>query len=389
MDGQTGLAETVTVYFRADLSRYWHDDGAMTTWFVNPEGGSWGSGVLGQLGPGPWGRHSTEWMFHFTFRPDDPARFDEASLLPRMRELMKVPELAPEIIAIGHWSVEGVLVDRYRFGRVFLGGDAAHRHPPTTGLGLNSAIQDAHNLAWKLHLVLQGRAGDALLDSYEAERPPAAERNVNWALMTYQNHQFTDTALGIVRGKPEISSANFAAFFAETEDGRTRRARMREVVAVQRMEWQAHDREIGLAYDTGALAPDGTPAPERDPMGVTYHPTTRPGHRLPHAWLERQGILVSTQDLVPQDRFLLLLGEGEAAWRKAAQRCGDAVTVVTVGEDGDVRDVAGAILVRPDQHVCWRAADAGEAHVLPEALAALLRRPGSGAGDLTVGAATG
>jgi len=73
--------------------------------------------------------------------------------------------------------VQGVLADRYRFGRVLLAGDAAHRHTPTTGLGLNSAIQDAHNIAWKLALVLQGKASDALLDSYESERRPAAQRN--------------------------------------------------------------------------------------------------------------------------------------------------------------------------------------------------------------------
>lgn len=369
MSGVTDLADTVTVYFRADLSEYWHDDTSMTTWFANPEGGSWSSGVLGQLGPGPWGRKSAEWMFHFTFRPDDPARFDEASLLPRMRDLMRLPDFRPEILAIGHWTVEGVLVDQYRFGRVFLAGDAAHRHPPTTGLGLNSAIQDAHNLAWKLHTVLSGDASDVLLDSYEAERRPVAARNVDWALLTYQNHQFTDAALGLVRGNAAVSKANFADFFSDSEGGRTRRARMRQVLGVQRMEWQAHDIEIGFAYAEGAIVPDGSAPPERDPMGCTYHPTTRPGHRLPHAWLERAEQRVSTLDLVPRGGFLLLLGPDGRRWREAAEAaCARSMrmSIVTVGPGEAVQDSmgewarlrqvsdAGAILVRPDGHVGWR-----------------------------------
>lgn len=398
MSGQTGLAHMVTVYFRADLSAYWDDDYAMTTWFVNPEGGSWASGVLGQLGPRRFGRHSEEWMFHFSFRPDDPSRFEEASLLPRMRELLKIPELSPEIIAIGHWSVEGVLVDRYRFGRVLLAGDAAHRHPPTTGLGLNSAIQDAHNLAWKLAAVVKDQAHDSLLDSYEAERRPVAAANIQWALMTFQNHQLTDAGIGLVRGNAELSQANFRRFFANDAEGRTRRARLEQIMQVQRMEWQAHDIELGYHYELGAVVPDGTPTPERDPLGQTYVPTTRPGHRLPHAWVERDGKRLSTLDLVHPGRFTLLVGRPDTGWAQAASalvaRDGLLLDVVEVSDTAAVRDTDrawrnlrevsadGAILVRPDQHVAWRArgAQAQPEAVLQSVFARLLRRaPRTGA----------
>jgi 2,4-dichlorophenol 6-monooxygenase len=370
-EGQTDLAHMVTVYFRADLSQYWDDDYSMTTWFVNPEGGSWASGVLGQLGPTKFGRHSEEWMFHFSFRPDDPSRFEEASLLPRMRELLKIPDLTPDIIGIGHWTVEGVLVDRYRWGRVLLAGDAAHRHPPTTGLGLNSAIQDAHNLTWKLAAVLKGQAHDSLLDSYEAERRPVAAANIQWALMTFQNHQLTDAGIGLVRGNAALSQANFRRFFADDQEGRTRRARLAQIMEVQRMEWQAHDIELGYHYDVGAVMADGTPAPERDPLGLVYVPTTRPGHRLPHAWLERDGRQISTLDLVKPGRFVLLTGGKGSGWAEAAAvlaRTSDVpIEVVEISDDGLVRDVDrrwrhlrgvsadGAVLVRPDQHVGWRA----------------------------------
>lgn len=373
LSGPTNMVHVVTVYFRADLSAWWDDDHAMTCWFANPEGqGSWGSGVLGQLGPTRFGRHSEEWMFHFSFRADDPARFDEQSLVPRMRELLKVPDLEPEIIQIGHWVVEGVLADRYRWGRVFLAGDAAHRHPPTTGLGLNSAVQDAHNLAWKLAAAVQGRGGDRLLDSYELERRPVAERNVAWALLTFQNHQFTDAAIGFVRGNPELSKANFTALFADTDDGRSRRARLAHVLQVHRMEFQAHDLEIGFAYADGALVPDGTHPPARDPLGQIYVPTTRPGHRLPHAWVTHGGRRVSTHDLVPHDAFALLTGtRGAGNWRDAAAAAARSLAaplrVVSIGDAGDAQDAErnwrhlseidddGALLVRPDQHVAWRA----------------------------------
>jgi 2,4-dichlorophenol 6-monooxygenase len=372
--GATRLSEMVTVYFRADLSEWWDDDFAMTTWFVNPDGGSWASGVLGKLGPTRFDRHSEEWMFHFSFRPDDPARSDESLLIPRIRELLKLPRLEPEVLGIGRWIVEGVLASRFRFGRVLLAGDAAHRHPPTTGLGLNSAIQDAHNLAWKLSLVLKGSAPDALLDSYECERRPVAKRNVEWALQTYQNHQITDVALGLVRGDPTLSRSNLAIHLSDTDEGQTRRARFKEVMAVQRMEWQAHDLEIGFRYDHGALIPDGTPPPPRDPMGGTYRPTTRPGHRLPHAWITDDAASISTHDLTGLDRFVMIVTPGDRAWRDAAATAAREFNIdlrcVSIGSGGDYTDTdgswmrlreigaLGAILVRPDNHVAWRSMDA-------------------------------
>jgi len=397
--GQTDLVHMVTVYFRADLSQWWDDDYAMTTWFVNPDGGSWSSGVLGQLGPTRFGRHSEEWMFHFTFRPDDPSRFDEKSLLPRMRELLKLPDLTPDIIGIGHWVVEGVLADRYRYDRIFLVGDAAHRHPPTTGLGLNSAIQDAHNLAWKLNAVLRGAAPDALLNTYEAERRPIADRNVKWALMTFQNHQLTDVGIGLVRGNAEASVANFTAFFAEDDEGRTRRARLAKVLEVQRMEWQAHDIEIGFRYDHGALVSDGTSPPERDPLGGVYIPTSRPGHRLPHAWVSDGRRTLSTHDLVNPDGFLLVTGANESAWKVAAdaasRKLGLPLKTVSIGdEDGcdfrstdwlALREVNndGAILVRPDNHVGWRAVEMPADPILGlvDAIAMILQLRANGVGS--------
>lgn len=372
MQGTQVLKEMITVYFRADLSAYTDSDELSTTIFVNPEGDTafWGSGALGKIGP-PWDRHCREWLLHSSVRPGDPEKFDDATLIARIRELLKIPDLEVELLGNAPWTGQGLLAERYRFGRVFLAGDAAHRHPPATGLGLNSGIQDAHNLAWKLAMVVRGHAGDALLDSYERERRPVAQRNVRWALFAFSNAQLTAPAMGIIPGNAEESRANFRALLADDEEGVARRTRLAHVMLVNRTEFQANDLEIGFWYEEGALVPDGSAAPRRDPTGLHYFPTTRPGHRIPHAWIGRKGAIVSTLDLVAPDRFALLAGQPDSPWiaaaEAAARELGVALDAVAVGDSGPVidRDHAwrrqrefgegGAILVRPDQHVAWRA----------------------------------
>jgi 2,4-dichlorophenol 6-monooxygenase len=390
MNGPTGLLDMVSTHFSADLSE-WADESCLITWFVNPDGaGSWGSGAMVPMGP-TWGAKSEEWVLHFTFGPDDPARFDEQAIVPRMRELLKLPDLDVTVHKVSHWILEGVVADRYRVGRVFLAGDAAHRHPPTTGLGLNTAIQDAHNLAWKLAAVLAGQAAPSLLDSYQPERQAIGVRNVDWAMFTFLNHLVIDAGIGLLPGQPpEANRAAFEAFFADTPMGATRRARAAEVIRTQRTEFQAHDLEIGFRYESGALVGDGTPPPPADPMGCEYHPTTRPGHRLPHAWLERDGTRLSTHDLVGRDGFALLTGPAGDAWVDAAERAahtfGVGVHAVRIGgeladADGEwarVREIsdAGAVLVRPDNHVAFRAPGAVDdpAETLRNALATVLGR---------------
>ncbi|UGT61839.1 FAD-dependent oxidoreductase [Nocardia asteroides] len=393
MQGPTGILDMVSTHFTADLSQWWEDD-VLITWLLNPEGaGSWNSGAMAAMGP-TWGRHSEEFVLHFTFRPDDPARFDEDGIAPRIRDLLKLPDLDMKVHKVSHWILEGVLAEKYQVGRIFLAGDAAHRHPPTTGLGLNTAIQDAHNLAWKLAAVLKGAAAPALLDTYEAERRPVGMRNVDWAMFTFLNHMVIDAGLGLVPGQPlEAQLQVFRDFFSDTAMGETRRARAAEVVSTQRTEFQAHDLEIGFAYPEGALVPDGTDAPPRDPMGRIYHPTTRPGHRLPHTWIEHNGRRLSTHDLTENNaRFVLIVAENGESWApaaaQAAEKYGVQVKVAEIGAESEYRDPqgewsalrqisgSGAILVRPDNHVAWRSAEAvsDPSSTLVQALGAVLSR---------------
>jgi 2,4-dichlorophenol 6-monooxygenase len=386
MQGTRNMADVTTAYFSADLSKWWHD-GTLITWFVNPYRPDLNS-ILIEMGP-TWGRHCEEWGL--TFVPGDMDRSDDTAVTARIREVLGLPGLALTVHRLSGWTVEGVLADRYRSGRVFIVGDAAHRQPPTTGLGLNGGIQDVHNLAWKLAAVLAGRADDRLLDTYEAERRTLGKRNVEWGLATWFHHRvMTEAALGLgPHIPPQRRSSAFTTYFDPSPVGAVARARAAELFATHRAECQAHDLEIGFGYEEGALVPDGTAPPPRSPMGDTYHPTTRPGHRLPHAWIEHEGRRLSTHDLVgAATSFVLITGPAGTAWAEAAEQVAEKfsvpVTVARIGAgaqyDGDgwavVREIAddGAVLVRPDHHVAWRSMGAAEdpAGVLAQALSEVL-----------------
>ncbi|GAB4927786.1 hypothetical protein Mkiyose1665_10280 [Mycobacterium kiyosense] len=185
--------------------------------------------------------------------------------------------------------------------------------------------------------------------------------------------------------------AVFEIFFSDTPMGAARRARFEEVVKTQRTEFQAHDLEIGYSYPAGALVPDGSAPPPIDPMGSIYYPTTRPGHRLPHAWLETNGRRLSTHDLTGADgRFVLITGPDGQAWAtaaaKAAEKFGIEIAVASIGADyrdaddqwAQVREIAddGAVLVRPDNYVAWRSMSSAPdpADTLVNAVSTVLQR---------------
>jgi 2,4-dichlorophenol 6-monooxygenase len=348
-------------------------------YFMNPDGnGMWAGGGLVKTGPERWDRHSESWVFMRELGPDEPDEIDETNVVERMRELLRIPDFNPEIRKIGRWEVQGVAAERYREGRVFLAGDAAHRHPPVSALGLNTAFGDTHNLAWKLALVLQGKADESLLDTYGSERQPVGFRVAEWALNGFKLRSLIDTAIGLKAGDREGNRRAFESLYADTPGGATSRAILAEVMNIQRIGPQAHDMEIGYRYESGALVSDGTTAPPRDPMAGIYQPITRPGSRLPHALLERDGQPCSTHDLVAPGQFVLFCANPDwvAATRSAAAATGLPVRAVLVdaplpagtpadsaiacqdrrGDWSRLREVGvdGAVLVRPDTHVAWR-----------------------------------
>jgi 2,4-dichlorophenol 6-monooxygenase len=329
------------------------------------------------MGPTRFDRHCEEWHLAITLPLEmekERREYGPNDAIADIRRLLKLPDLDPEIINITHWLVEGVSAKQYAFGRVLLAGDAAHRHSPMGGLGLNTAIQDAHNLAWKLAFVDQGKAGPALIRSYENERLPVGARNVEFATFSFFNHLGARAAFGMLPGAPtEHNRAVLEALFSDTSEGQIRQLRLYEIFQTLRFEFQAADVELGFHYGgSSVVVPDGSDAPPRDPAGHLYVPTARPGHRLPHAWLERDGGRISTHALLQPGAFLLLAGERGQEWlveleNEAAAR-GIAAAAYCVG-GAELHDVdgewerlrghgsTGAVLVRPDGHVAFRAFD--------------------------------
>jgi 2,4-dichlorophenol 6-monooxygenase len=389
LEGPRDLFRVVSVYMSADLSRHARDPEVLIRWLWIPELGA--MGTLVPMGPDHWGPESEEWVFHLNYENQDTRALDDAQVVANMKAALGLPELEAKIHVVSRWSMEGILADRFRVGRVFLAGDAAHRHPPTGGLGLTSAVHDVQNLCWKIAAVLAGHAGDALLDSYEPERRSADGRNVERSLENGMNHFVVAQAIGVAGGNG--TEANVAALRSALEDGPHRR-RVLAAIATQSMEFREHAVEFGYEYASDAVVPDGTRAPAPlDPIRV-YVPGTRPGTPLPHAWLDDlDGRRVPIGQLVAPGRFLLIAGEEGQAWCEAAaglaKQHGLPLDGVRIGHlDGDYRDPrcawlrrreigpSGAVLVRPDRFVAWRSldGDADPATTLATALSQILGR---------------
>jgi 2,4-dichlorophenol 6-monooxygenase len=381
MKGQQNLITQIGVHFEADLSDVYPDDRVLLNWIRTPKRP--GVSVVVPMGPNEWGRHSPEWSIGFAKMPFDN-EFTEENVIPVVKEILGLPDLKVKVRAVSQWTVGGVLADKYQIGRVLLAGDAAHRHPPTTGLGLNTAIQDAHNLAWKLALVCRGIASEKFIETYQTERKPIGDFNVTWALNAFFNHVNFDFALLTMEPgdlmklqSPDHVVNAYTTLFEDSPNGRNRRARLKTIMDTQAIEFYARDVEMGFVYEHGALVRDGTPSPKRDPLGEKYVPTTRPGHRLPHAWIDWNKRTVSTHDLVGKsERFVLLCNSSESTpkWKAAAHevstKFGLKIECISIGNNSDANDtearwrdlseisMQGAILIRPDNIVGWRSHDA-------------------------------
>ncbi|GLY50837.1 FAD-dependent monooxygenase [Lentzea sp. NBRC 102530] len=372
MEGPGPQALLKTSHVTVDLSDHLPGD-ALITHVARP-GTRFRWTALVPMGPS-WGKNTEEYTVGLAFYPGDKQFVTDEELPDAIREGLGLPELEMTVHKGGQWLVERSVANRFRFGRVFLAGDAAHKHVPTSGLGLNSAFHDVHNLTWKLAAVLKGWSDEPerLLQSYEDERRPADIRNADWALFTYDNHEMVDIGLGLsVSRTIEENAQAMAEFFADTPMGETLRARGHEVMRTQRTEYEALEIELGVVYEGAAIVPDGTQPPPRDPMGKDYKPMARPGHRLPHAWLSTGGERVSTHDLVGRHGgFAVITGRDGAAWQAAAEavshRLGVPVHTARIGDGLAYTDPSGiwgrdsgispdgVVLVRPDNVVGYRA----------------------------------
>lgn len=372
MEGPQNIASNVSIYMTADLSRWLKDPEVLIRWYINPDIGDALSCVLVPMGPNRWGPESEEWVFHLTFPPGDERTFDDAKIVVHMKKVLGLPDFEPEIHVISRWSVEGIVASRLQVGRVFMLGDSGHRHPPTGGLGLNMAAQDAYNLCWKISAVLNYQADEALLETYEQERKPVVAWGVQRSLENFANHLIPVQLLGIsMERTPEENWERMRLLWSDTPEGEAMRIKFENQIATQQMEFHEHNVEAGYKYNSPIIVPDGTPSPISVDDVHVYEPSTRPGSPLPHAWLYRLGKRVALCDLAGHGHFLLITGEDGEGWLTAANELAQEqnlpLKAIQISPNqGDWLDLrfdwlrqrevsaAGAVLVRPDRFVAWR-----------------------------------
>lgn len=393
MQGARDVMRIVSVYMSADLSRWARDPDVLIRWIWIPHRGTFAT--LVPMGPDHWGPDSEEWVFHYNYDTEDTRAIDDAQVIADMKDALGLPDLDAQVHVVSRWSLEGILADRFQIGRVFLVGDAAHRHPPTGGLGLNSAIHDAHNICWKLAAVLRGQANEEILATYETERRPVDGRNVQRSMENGLNHVAVGQAMGFERGAD--ATANLAGLRRALGDSAADRPQRRAALAAaaaQSMEFREHCVEYGQRYASAAVVVDGETQAPLDDVHL-YVPSTQPGSPLPHAELEDlDGVRLPLMQLVRPGRFLLIAGEEGADWCAAARELAEAnglpLDAIRIGHlDGDYRDPRcawlrqreigrrGAVLVRPDRYVAWRSTGAAgdPAGELGSALTRILCRP--------------
>ena len=277
------------------------------------------------------------WTLHSRF----PDGLDEE---PDPRKLLRRfigRDIEAEVLVSNAWSPHLLVADAYGKGRVFLAGDSAHQYIPTGGYGMNTGIGDATNLGWKLAAVLQGFAGEELLESYEAERRPVGLRNCAAA-----------GANNDVRKR--IGALYDERLYASGADGDARRAEVSaEIGRLGNLENEAWGIEHGYVYaDSPAVANEPDTAISQDP--AVYVPSTAPGARLPSAFLANGCPLF---DRLGPWFTLVTFGSPSNVdgFVSAAKACNLPLEILTLDEP-DIAPIyeAEALLVRPDQHVAWR-----------------------------------
>ena len=393
IEGKMGVGGSMNILFRADLSKYVAHRPSVLYWVMQPgaDVGGIGMGLVRMIRP--W----NEWLIVWGYDINEPAPdVDEAFATSVARQLVGDPELEIDLLSASVWTVNDAYATHMQKGRVFIMGDAAHRHPPSNGLGSNTSIQDAFNLAWKLAAVLKGQAGAGLLDSYSEERAPVAKQIVTRANQSIGEFGPIFEALGMTGGTDiEAIKANMDARCDASPEGEAQREALRQAIAFKKYEFDAHGVEMNQRYASGAVVTDGQPEPAfTEDAELHYHPTTWPGARLPHVWVFARdtGAPVSTLDLCGQGAFTVFTGIGGEAWCAAAAAVGAALGVeirchvigprqAFVDHVGDwaraceITDT-GCLLVRPDHHIAWRSPmmnDAPEAE-LERVLSKILAR---------------
>jgi putative polyketide hydroxylase len=344
--GRSNLRSFINNHIRADLSRFTAGREGALIWTLAP-----GFEGVFQMLDG-----DKLWAVQVQYDPEASSAevWTEETALKRLRGMIGDPAaqaLEIEILKAYPYTLSSMVADRLRKGRLLLTGDAAHQIPPYGGFGLNTGIQSAHNLAWKLATVLRGEAAAGLLDTYDTERREVARRVCDFGRT---NSGYVEQLMNAVRNArcPEERAS---------------------IVASSRQYGTWWGLDLGVHYECdGAFVRDAVPAPQvADPV-IEYIPHAKPGYRAPHFWALHRGQRITSLSLFERE-FVLLVGPKGYPWIDAARNAGarlrPSIAAYRVAPDGDLAaevdfcslygvSSSGAVLVRPDGHVAYRSIEA-------------------------------
>jgi len=372
-EGKMGVGGSMNILFKADLSKYVAHRPSVLYWVLQPGAdiGGIGMGLVRMIRP--W----NEWLIVWGYDINQPApKVDKDFATKVARDLVGDPELEIDLLSVSTWTVNNMYAKKMSKGRVFCAGDATHRHPPSNGLGSNTSIQDGFNLAWKLAYVIKDKAGAELLDTYSIERSPIAKQIVTRANQSIAEFGPIFEALGLTDTQDPVKmKKNMDERKQNSPKAEKQRQALREAIAFKKYEFDAHGVEMNHRYKSNSVLTGGDKEPEfKKDKELFYQPTTYPGARIPHAWVyDKTGVKHSLLDLCGKGNFSIFTGIGGEEWLKAAKnietQLGIKIQCNIIGPDQDFEDHAGEwssireisdsglILVRPDQHICWRSKD--------------------------------
>ena len=372
-EGKMGVGGSMNILFKADLSKYVAHRPSVLYWVLQPGAdiGGIGMGLVRMIRP--W----NEWLIVWGYDINQPApKVDKDFATKVARDLVGDPELEIDLLSVSTWTVNNMYAKKMSKGRVFCAGDATHRHPPSNGLGSNTSIQDGFNLAWKLAYVIKDKAGAELLDTYSIERSPIAKQIVTRANQSIAEFGPIFEALGLTDTQDPVKmKKNMDERKQNSPKAEKQRQALREAIAFKKYEFDAHGVEMNHRYKSNSVLTEGDKEPEfKKDKELFYEPTTYPGARIPHAWVyDKTGVKHSLLDLCGKGNFSIFTGIGGEEWLKAAKnietQLGIKIQCNIIGPDQDFEDHAGEwssireisdsglILVRPDQHICWRSKD--------------------------------
>ena len=369
VDGEQ-INSAFNVHIKAELSKYFDHRPGCLNWILNPDAPDW-SAVGNFRMVRPWNEFVVS--MHPLSKDGKPFEPQSEDLLKRLRQMIGDETVPIEILSSYRWSINDQVARSWHKGRVLCIGDATHRHPPINGLGSNTCISDAFNLAWKLVYVLKGFAAPSLLETLTIERKPVGDAIVRRANTGMEAHRTLWNILGLTQ---EMRERAVSTLKSATKEGAELRHRLREALEATDDEVQALGIQMNQVYlnSPAVKAEQDDEPPDFSTTNFTKEVmiTTYPGYHLPHVWLAANGQSqkISILDLAGHGRFCLFAGIGGQQWLQAAKNItskgGIDIQGYSIGYGCDYMDAYrdwnkvrgveedGVVLVRPDHFVAWR-----------------------------------